>query len=690
MTIPAKSLSLLASLISTATLGPTPLEVCLRPEDAEAFAPVFGTSPSTSLCEVPPAIVEQELGSPSRSANDDNNGGDEDNSEVVAAAKAEAFVDAAVEAASSKLDAAVLAVGHKTRLSERKRSHIEAVFRRLKPGGLMVLHFDADQYSTGDASKDEEDAKHGLPPLESLVDALNRPCFDDYYRGPLPNIEHQIKVALFLQDLLVLFKQGAGDEVDYLTLGDYGRAYGEGRGQLLGRLRVWELSAPSLPWDEKYFSQQLRLFDMHIEAVYARLTFKLKVMRTKDPGHQDYVLLTPRKKKKAKKMTIPQFRSTLINDLSFGLALHTERIEVTSLENLEEHDGLTEVEVKFLPSTVVPRDKVDFSFHPKIDWKNWTSYFRDQGPQPLHVVAQTFREKALMIGHDLSDFYKGGVTIGALQKKYQVTLQSPDCQSFDAAIKVHGFRCFPSSTGYTEQHEEPVPHSPLHRIFAKEKLDCCIGKGAFGDLPHRRVKHRWEGDEDILTQDGTMYLSGEKLIAYDRKEEMHAGWQASQRLDLMVTDKLNEAFGFTEYGTKTPPDYPKPLQDRAHALSRERSTDRPLGFVDDEECSTWVRERLWHMLKLGGLFAFEQDPCYGGFGSPVKYIATTNSSTGWARHAAGALLVGLEWEWDGIEMVFAHKNLIAARKAGGPIPKFTGFHDNPKAQRKHPPPRLEL
>merc|ERR1712194_367805 len=86
------------------------------------------------------------------------------------------------------------------------------------------------------------------------------------------------------------------------------------------------------------------------------------------------------------------------------------------------------------------------------------------------------------------------------------SLHSPDCDSHRASIDVNGFSC---------EHAEPVasmdqsvPHSPLYHLFAKEKLDCCIGYGAWGGLFELRLGKR--NGLNALFQDGEMLITGRK------------------------------------------------------------------------------------------------------------------------------------------------------------------------------------
>jgi len=88
-------------------------------------------------------------------------------------------------------------------------------------------------------------------------------------------------------------------------------------------------------------------------------------------------------------------------------------------------------------------DRPDYQLHrKKRPWTNWTSYFgRDMGEHSLVTIAQAFREKMLMVGDDLSDIYRGSVTHGLAEGKFQIDLMSPECPKWKDILNVNKMKC---------------------------------------------------------------------------------------------------------------------------------------------------------------------------------------------------------------------------------------------------------
>jgi len=317
-------------------------------------------------------------------------------------------------------------------------------------------------------------------------------------------------------------------------------------------------------------------------------------------------------------------------DLAFALLVHKQRIEVGEFRDTG--NGRVEVSIHFFPAGTVKSEDVDFLIHPKITWKSWRSYFRSSPPQPLHVVAQTFREKCLMVGDDLSDFYRGAVTTAALENKWHVTVHSPDCDAHPQAMVTHRFRC---KTVKPEQlMDHPISHSPFYHLFAKEKLDCCIGHGAWGGLFERRVRGRH--DLSALFQDGMLEISGKRTwkAKFAKGATPGGSWKPDEKRRAKVAKVLEQAVNETK--------------------------ENGLAIADDTDCLRWVLDLSWDRLRAGGFFAFEQDGCYGGYTSQQKFAAPDTSATGWARYVSRRLAMG-EMA-DGAQAIFMHKNLIVAQR----------------------------
>ena len=115
----------------------------------------------------------------------------------------------------------------------------------------------------------------------------------------------------------------------------------------------------------------------------------------------------------------------------------------------------------------------DFELHEKMrPWKTWRAYFGESPPQPLIVVAQTAREKRLMVDDDLSDFYKGGVTAAVPEGDVEVSVVSPACDTFADALSLHQLQCIPSAG----EVENRVPaHSPAMILAVTPAAGVMVG-----------------------------------------------------------------------------------------------------------------------------------------------------------------------------------------------------------------------
>eukprot|EP00929_Paragymnodinium_shiwhaense_P119383 TRINITY_DN91277_c0_g1_i1.p1 TRINITY_DN91277_c0_g1~~TRINITY_DN91277_c0_g1_i1.p1 ORF type:complete len:662 (+),score=136.12 TRINITY_DN91277_c0_g1_i1:77-2062(+) len=532
--------------------------------------------------------------------------------------------------------------------------NIEDQFSWLKPGGMFI--FDAPD-------------NHTASQLAQLIDVLNRGCFDDDHLGPLLGADHLIKAVLYLPEMVALVKQGATDEVDYLTLGDYGRAYGEGRQQITTRLRFWEIGVPPKDAQMDYFLAHLDLYELDLHYVQVYMVFRLQWDDyDNSTASKPLLAVTPRGMDEPEPDLISEaeFAKQLRSDLHFALAVHEQRINVRAV-TCQKEAGLCEVEVRFLPAAVLRDNEVNFKFHRKIKWKDWKSYFRHSRPQPLHVIAQSFREKAKMTGDDLSDFYTGSVTRAAIEDQFHVQLFATNCSGYEDAVRVHTFECIDNASHVegkiapSKKTDKPTVHSPLYHLFAKEKLDCCIGRGAFGGLFEQRVKN--PDGHAVLVQDGEIQVNGRELAVFHSGPTPGGNWAPSEEKTAKVSKALDK------------------LQGQGKAI----------GFVDDTDCLRWTWDLLWPRLRAGGLYAFEQDGCYGALTDDEKFIAPPESVTGLARKLAMGAVFDSGQE---VEMVVAHKNLVVVQKyrdrSTGRSPNSGWVHgdrmekDKPTRKRRSP------
>jgi len=273
----------------------------------------------------------------------------------------------------------------------------------------------------------------------------------------------------------MLHLPGALDDNDHMALGDYGNEYGEYRWGVFMRF-VWRLFRQASPKPELYFRDQMAVMSLPTEAVFADLRFEFK-----EKKENDGKLLLQIKSRSGSKfeMTVEEFRSALIRDLSFGLAVHPERLSVEILGGGIARLVVRDVEVQ------------DYPLHPtkQRPWGTWAAYFGRAAPQPLVVVAQTIREKSLMAGDDLSDFYKGRVTQALPEGNVEVTLVSQKCSAFAKALELHRFGCQASQLNEMPRETNVVPlHSVLYSYAAKEKLSGELGIPAESSL--RRIFER--------------------------------------------------------------------------------------------------------------------------------------------------------------------------------------------------------
>merc|ERR1712232_23073 len=115
--------------------------------------------------------------------------------------------------------------------------------------------------------------------------------------------------------------------------------------------------------------------------------------------------------------------SALRYDLRFGLHVHLDRITVLPSDSSRS--------VTALFTDAARGELSDYKLHRKQKpWNTWQSYFGNVTPQCLAVVAQTAREKSLMVADDLSDFYTGRVTSAVPEGGVKVRVSSAECDRF--------------------------------------------------------------------------------------------------------------------------------------------------------------------------------------------------------------------------------------------------------------------
>jgi hypothetical protein len=217
-------------------------------------------------------------------------------------------------------------------------------------------------------------------------------------------------------------------------------------------------------------------------------------------------------------LPLREFREALVADLAFGVEVHPQRLRVTFVSA---SDG--DVAVEVLPNTAPELSGLpDKPLHRKKrtpagagaaagtgaagadagGWGTWREYFGEGALlQPLSVLAQSLREKFIMVSRDgdQSDLFTGRVTRGMAEGQYRVELLSPDCsdevrealflnslecvetqtqtqtQTTQAQTQTQKPQAHPPSSASGSVEEPPQPHSPLYFLFAKDKFRGYLG-----------------------------------------------------------------------------------------------------------------------------------------------------------------------------------------------------------------------
>lgn len=291
-----------------------------------------------------------------------------------------------------------------------------------------------------------------------------------------------VKTTVAGDGAFVALKKGLLDDNDHMTLGDYGSEYGEYRWGVFSRALRRSLGFVWPATMRDYFATQMALFEAPLGEVRISMVLPHKVSRS------DVVKF---KRRDGKRVSLQRdvFLDAIREDICFSLAVHRERISA------EIGGDNRSIVARIFPwrrvfdvdAAAVP----DYALHEKMrPWLTWRAYFGAVEPQPQVVVAQTAREKSLMVDDDLSDFYTGRVTAGVLEGRVQVSLASADCEGFAQALALHHLTCF--SSGFSD-NEVAGRHSALYALAAKEKFDGSIGVAAEASLRemHSKTRKPW-------------------------------------------------------------------------------------------------------------------------------------------------------------------------------------------------------
>lgn len=235
---------------------------------------------------------------------------------------------------------------------------------------------------------------------------------------------------------------------------------------------------------------------------------------------------------------------------------------------------------------------------------------------------------------DESDIYKGKVTKAMVEKGFRVMLGG-DCSRLGAAIATHNFAgCIETAGG-----DPAIPHSPLYRIFAKEKLDCCLSKGSWGGLFEKLAK--------------TMNLDvGKRMLIEDQQVRVGNKVVGSYK-----------AGGNWEAGPKGK--VAKELSAKAQKLA-------PFATVDDQDCLAWFWESFWPLVSPGGLYAIELNGCHRnarGKRGPVEPKSPLGLMLSFGQISASSGEVPVSMQ--GVAYAIFHLNLVVVVKAG----KSSGTRD---------------
>eukprot|EP00929_Paragymnodinium_shiwhaense_P026786 TRINITY_DN15843_c0_g1_i1.p1 TRINITY_DN15843_c0_g1~~TRINITY_DN15843_c0_g1_i1.p1 ORF type:complete len:569 (+),score=162.47 TRINITY_DN15843_c0_g1_i1:36-1742(+) len=327
-------------------------------------------------------------------------------------------------------------------------------------------------------------------------------------RRPLHSsvMARSLKAVAVGREWAVGLRAGLLDDNDHMTLGDYGSEYGEYRWGLFSRAlhrmigQPWHLRARFEDW--------LPIFEVPIQRLSLSLFFPTLSLDSAAADSAGGVSIVARGGGAEKKKKSPErlrfgswrdFAAALAADLAFGLEVPSDRLAV---QPLVVPSGAQPGSGHWIEVVVAPaRSRDNFQDYPlhakKRPWTTWHSYYgKDMDEHPLAVVAQTFREKMLMVGEDLSDLYSGKATVAAAEGQYEVKIASKECKRYARTITLNKFKCVDAAAGAAvaaaageesdglEAHAPPSSfrHSILYGLAAKEKLDGLVGVGAEASL----------------------------------------------------------------------------------------------------------------------------------------------------------------------------------------------------------------
>lgn len=338
-----------------------------------------------------------------------------------------------------------------------------------------------------DVAADLEDVRPGGVAVVNVTGRLIRGLWQvARYQAARDPALRRVKLAIVSGGAAALLSKGVLDDNDHMCLGDLGKEYGEYRWGVFSRFLA-RMVRHAAPEAAQYFSHQMAVFDAPISEVRLRLGLPHHV----EGGEMHFATRDGAERHMAREAV----RAALLKDLSFALAIHPERISVAQAEDAMQ---VTIADVANL---------TDFDLHRKMrPWKTWRDYFGESPPQPLVVVAQTAREKSLMVDDDLSDFYKGSVTAAVPEGDVKVSVVSPACEAFADALSLHQLQCIPGEGGVPAR---APTHSPLYRLAAKEKLDGALGTAAEASLRaiHAASGKPWPPLMQLVLEPGSVVVS---------------------------------------------------------------------------------------------------------------------------------------------------------------------------------------
>jgi len=235
----------------------------------------------------------------------------------------------------------------------------------------------------------------------------------------------------------VLALKGISDDNDYLTLGDYGKKFGDGESGVVMRAMYRQIY---------HYSKTLRAKARSIIALHAAHIHRIRVN----------MKFRPSAAKPQAIVKTDQGKEKLITALAFGLAIHRDRMKVVVTKDAD-------LAVDIFPPKKSTYALEDLQFDPRVWWKTASEYYGEYTvTTPLSVVALTVVEKAKM---DDSDIWGNEITKFLIPEETNVdlVLASGDCK----ALRAPHIKCEVQAP--VEGAESvPVGHdmSVLHMIHA--------------------------------------------------------------------------------------------------------------------------------------------------------------------------------------------------------------------------------